>query len=150
MGDGVTTFAAPSSREKFPVRRKEPPKKFFNMSNFTPRAGVWQAGAMGRCPFPGRHATARGSGHPEETIIFFYEIMSPFAQRERRARGCCMPSVRWCRTWPIVPMCSAPTKKAMRTAGGNFGVMLEGRARAAKKVILCAEEDRLARGDRPF
>jgi glutaconate CoA-transferase subunit A len=109
------------------------PLKVFNMSNFT-LALALQAGAMGVPFLPTR--TARGSDIPKNNH-FFYEIMSPFASEsgEREmlyAIRALVPDVA------IVHVQRAD-EDGNAHCWGNFGVMLEG-VRAAKKVILCAEE----------
>jgi glutaconate CoA-transferase subunit A len=109
------------------------PLKVFNMSNFT-LALALQAGAMGVPFLPTR--TARGSDIPKNNH-FFYEIMSPFASEsgEREmlyAIRALVPDVA------IVHVQRAD-EEGNAHCWGNFGVMLEG-VRAAKKVIVCAEE----------
>jgi len=107
--------------------------KIFNMSNFT-LALALQAGAMGVPFLPTR--TARGSDIPKNNH-FFYEIMSPFANEsgEREmlyAIRALVPDVA------IVHVQRAD-EEGNTHCWGNFGVMLEG-VRAARKVIVCAEE----------
>src|SRR5437762_1925725 len=107
--------------------------RVFNMTNFT-LALALQAGAMG-IPFLPTH-TARGSDIPKNNH-FFYEIMSPFASEsgEREmlyAIRALVPDVA------IVHVQRAD-EEGNAHCWGNFGVMLEG-VRAAKKVIVCAEE----------
>src|SRR3954462_16015464 len=107
--------------------------KVFNMSNFT-LALALQAGAMGVPFLPTR--TARGSDIPKNNH-FFYEIMSPFANESGEREM--LYAVR-----AIVPDVTIVHVQRADEHGnahswGNFGVMLEG-IRAAKKVIVCAEE----------
>jgi glutaconate CoA-transferase subunit A len=113
--------------------KEKQPLKVFNMSNFT-LALALQAGAMGVPFLPTR--TARGSDIPKNNH-FFYEIMSPFASEsgEREmlyAIRALVPDVA------IVHVQRAD-EDGNAHCWGNFGVMLEG-VRAAKKVIVCAEE----------
>jgi len=100
-----------------------------NMTNFSVALAL-QAGAMG-VPFLPTH-TAMGSdvvrGNP-----FFAEIASPFAGEEKlHAVKALIPDVA------IVHVQRAD-REGNAHCWGNFGVMLEG-VRAAKKVIVCAEE----------
>lgn len=103
--------------------------KVFNMTNFTIALGL-QAGAMGVPFLPTR--TAMGSDVPKGNH-FFYQIISPFEPKET------LLAVR-----AIVPDVTIVHVQRADAEGnahcwGNFGVMLEA-VRAAKKVILCAEE----------
>src|SRR5215471_1613628 len=103
--------------------------RVFNMTNFT-LALALQAGAMGVPFLPTR--TAMGSDVPKGNH-FFYQIISPFEPKET------LLAVR-----ALVPdVAIVHVQRADRHGNahcwGNFGVMLEG-VRAAKKVILCAEE----------
>jgi glutaconate CoA-transferase, subunit A len=125
----------PANLQPFAARKGGVPEplKVFNMSNFT-LALALQAGAMGVPFLPTR--TARGSDIPKNNH-FFYEIMSPFASEsgEREmlyAIRALVPDVA------IVHVQRAD-EEGNAHCWGNFGVMLEG-VRAAKKVILCAEE----------
>ncbi|MBI2682665.1 MAG: CoA transferase subunit A [Acidobacteriales bacterium] len=107
--------------------------KVFNLSNFAVALGL-QAGAMGVPFLPTR--TARGSDIPKGNH-FFYEIMSPFANEHGEREM--LYAVR-----AIVPDVTIVHVQRSDAEGNahcwaNFGVMLEG-VRAAKKVILCAEE----------
>src|SRR3954467_333048 len=107
--------------------------KIFNMSNFT-LALALQAGAMGVPFLPTR--TARGSDIPKNNH-FFYEIMSPFANESGERET--LLAVR-----AIVPDVTIVHVQRADADGnahcwGNFGVMIEG-VRAARKVIVCAEE----------
>jgi glutaconate CoA-transferase subunit A len=101
----------------------------FNMTNFSIALAL-QAGAM-EVPFlPTR--TAMGSDVPKGNH-FFYQIISPFEPKET------LLAVR-----AIVPdVAVVQVQRADRHGNahcwGNLGVMIEG-VRAARKVILCAEE----------
>lgn len=101
----------------------------FNMTNFSIALAL-QAGALGVPFLPTR--TAMGSDVPKGNH-FFYQIISPFDPKET------LLAVR-----AIVPdVAIVHVQRADRQGNahcwGNFGVMSEG-VRAAKKVILCAEE----------
>jgi glutaconate CoA-transferase, subunit A len=101
----------------------------FNMTNFSIALGL-QAGALGVPFLPTR--TAMGSDVPKGNH-FFYQIISPFEPKET------LLAVR-----AIVPDVAIVHVQRADAEGNahcwaNFGVMLEG-VRAAKKVILCAEE----------
>jgi glutaconate CoA-transferase, subunit A len=103
--------------------------KVFNMTNFTIALGL-QAGAMGVPFLPTR--TAMGSDVPKGNH-FFYQIISPFQPKET------LLAVR-----AIVPDVTIVHVQRADAEGnahcwGNFGVMIEA-VRAAKKVIVCAEE----------
>ena len=103
--------------------------KVFNMTNFTIALGL-QAGAMGVPFLPAR--TAMGSDVPKGNH-FFYQIISPFQPKET------LLAVR-----AIVPDVTIVHVQRADAEGnahcwGNFGVMIEA-VRAAKKVIVCAEE----------
>jgi glutaconate CoA-transferase subunit A len=103
--------------------------KVFNMTNFTIALGL-QAGAMGVPFLPTR--TAMGSDVPKGNH-FFYQIISPFQPQET------LLAVR-----AIVPDVTIVHVQRADADGnahcwGNFGVMIEA-VRAAKKVIVCAEE----------
>src|SRR5881394_1736848 len=103
--------------------------KVFNMTNFS-LALALQAGAMGVPFLPTR--TAMGSDVTKGNH-FFYQIISPFEPKET------LLAVR-----AIVPDVAIVHVQRADNNGnahcwGNFGVMLEG-VRAAKKVIVCAEE----------
>src|SRR6202040_642955 len=103
--------------------------RVFNMTNFT-LALALQAGAMGVPFLPTR--TAMGSDVPKG-IHFFYQLISPFEPKETLlAVRALVPDVA------IVHLQRAD-KNGNAHCWGNFGVMLEG-VRAAKKVIVCAEE----------
>lgn len=107
--------------------------RVFNMTNFTIALGL-QAGAMGVPFLPTR--TARGSSIPKNNH-FFYEIISPFANENGERET--LLAVR-----AIVPDIAIVHVQRSDEQGnahcwGNFGVMLEA-VRAAKKVIVCAEE----------
>jgi glutaconate CoA-transferase subunit A len=101
----------------------------FNMSNFSIALAL-QAGALGVPFLPTR--TAMGSDVPKGNH-FFYQIISPFEPKETLlAVRAIVPDVA------IVHVQRAD-KQGNAHCWGNFGVMLEG-MRAAKKVLLCAEE----------
>jgi len=103
--------------------------RVFNMTNFT-LALALQAGAMGVPFLPTR--SAMGSDVPKGNH-FFYQIISPFEPKETLlAVRALVPDVA------IVHLQRAD-RHGNAHCWGNFGVMLEG-ARAAKKVIVCAEE----------
>ena len=103
--------------------------RVFNMTNFT-LALALQAGAMGVPFLPTR--TAMGSDVSKGNH-FFYQIISPFEPKETLlAVRALVPDVA------IVHLQRAD-KNGNAHCWGNFGVMLEG-VRAAKKVIVCAEE----------
>jgi glutaconate CoA-transferase, subunit A len=103
--------------------------RVFNMTNFT-LALALQAGAMGVPFLPTR--TAMGSDVPKGNH-FFYQIISPFEPKETLlAVRALVPDVA------IVHLQRAD-RQGNAHCWGNFGVMLEG-VRAAKKVIVCAEE----------
>jgi glutaconate CoA-transferase, subunit A len=103
--------------------------KVFNMSNFSIALGL-QAGALGVPFLPTR--TAMGSDVPKGNH-FFYQIISPFEPKETLlAVRAIVPDVA------IVHVQRAD-KNGNAHCWGNFGVMNEG-VRAAKKVIVCAEE----------
>ena len=103
--------------------------KVFNMTNFSIALAL-QAGALGVPFLPTR--TAMGSDVPKGNH-FFYQIISPFEPKET------LVAVR-----AIVPdVAIVHVQRADRHGNahcwGNFGVMIEG-VRAARKVIVCAEE----------
>jgi len=103
--------------------------RVFNMTNFT-LALALQAGAMGVPYLPTR--SAMGSDVPKGNH-FFYQIISPFEPKETLlAVRALVPDVA------IVHLQRAD-RHGNAHCWGNFGVMLEG-VRAAKKVIVCAEE----------
>jgi len=133
--------------------------RVFNMTNFT-LALALQAGAMGVPFLPTR--TARGSDVPRGNH-FFYEIMSPFADEQGTGEqtgsaGAREPDAR-VKQPAAKPSQIRETLTAVRAivpdvtivhvqradeqgnahCWGNFGVMIEG-VRAAKRVIVCAEE----------
>ena len=103
--------------------------KVFNMTNFSIALGL-QAGALGVPFLPAR--TAMGSDVIKGNH-FFYQIISPFEPKETLlAVRAIVPDVT------IVHVQRAD-KQGNAHCWGNFGVMIEG-VRAAKKVIVCAEE----------
>ena len=103
--------------------------KVFNLTNFTIALAL-QAGAMGVPYLPTR--TAQGSDVPKGNH-FFYQVFSPFEGKE--------PLLAVRALVPDVAIVHVQRADANGNAHcwGNFGVMLEA-VRAAKKVILCAEE----------
>src|SRR3954470_20834787 len=107
--------------------------KIFNMSNFT-LALALQAGATGVPFLPTR--TARGSDIPKNNH-FFYEIMSPFASESGEREM--LYAVRALVPDVAIVHVQRADEEGNAHCWGNFGVMLEG-VRAAKKVIVCAEE----------
>src|SRR5690348_2819291 len=103
--------------------------RVFNMTNFTIALGL-QAGAMGVPFLPTR--TAMGSDVPKGNH-FFYQIISPFEPKETLlAVRAILPDV-------AVVNVQRADEEGNAHCWGNFGVMLEA-VRAAKRVIVCAEE----------
>ncbi|HWZ43795.1 MAG TPA: CoA-transferase [Candidatus Saccharimonadales bacterium] len=105
------------------------PLKVFNMTNFS-LALALQAGAMGVPFLPAR--TAMGSDVPKNNH-FFYQIVSPFEPKET------LLAVRALQPDVAIVQVQRADKNGNAHCWGNFGVMLEA-VRAAKKVIVCAEE----------
>jgi glutaconate CoA-transferase subunit A len=103
--------------------------RVFNMTNFT-LALALQAGAMGVPFLPTR--TAMGSDVPKGNH-FFYQIISPFEPKET------LLAVRALTPDVAIVHLQRADRHGNAHCWGNFGVMLEG-VRAAKKVIVCAEE----------
>ena len=103
--------------------------KVFNMTNFCISLGL-QAGAMGVPFLPTR--TAMGSDVPKGNH-FFYQIISPFEPKET------LLAVRAIQPDVAIVHVQRADEKGNAHCWANFGVMIEG-VRAAKKVILCAEE----------
>ena len=103
--------------------------KVFNMTNFCISLGL-QAGAMGVPFLPTR--TAMGSDVPKGNH-FFYQIISPFEPKEA------LLAVRAIQPDVAIVHVQRADRHGNAHCWGNFGVMLEG-VRAAKRVILCAEE----------
>jgi glutaconate CoA-transferase subunit A len=103
--------------------------KVFNMTNFCIALGL-QAGAMGVPFLPTR--TAMGSDLPKGNH-FFYQIISPFEPKET------LFAVRAIQPDVAIVHVQRADETGNAHCWGNFGVMIEG-VRAAKKVILCAEE----------
>ncbi len=103
--------------------------KVFNMTNFTIALGL-QAGALGVPFLPTR--TAMGSDVPKGNH-FFYQIISPFEPKET------LLAVRAIAPDVTIVHVQRADAEGNAHCWGNFGVMLEA-VRAAKKVILCAEE----------
>src|SRR5215469_11332620 len=103
--------------------------KVFNMTNFCISLAL-QAGAMGVPFLPSR--TAMGSDIPKANH-FFYQIISPFEPKET------LMAVRAIQPDVAIVHVQRADSNGNAHCWANFGVMLEG-VRAAKKVILCAEE----------
>jgi glutaconate CoA-transferase subunit A len=101
----------------------------FNMTNFS-LALALQAGAMGVPFLPTR--TAMGSDVPRGNH-FFYQIISPFEPKET------LLAVRAIQPDVTIVHVQRADIQGNAHCWGNFGVMIEG-VRAAKKVIVCAEE----------
>ena len=110
--------------------------KVFNMTNFTIALAL-QAGAMGVPFLPTK--TALGSDVPKGNH-FFYQIFSPFAPKESLwAVRALNPDVSALVPDVAIVHVQRADEDGNAHCWGNFGVMLEG-MRAAKKVIVCAEE----------
>src|SRR5216110_3283584 len=103
--------------------------RVFNMTNFTIALGL-QAAAMGVPFLPTR--TAMGSDIPKGNH-FFYQIISPFEPKET------LMAVRAIQPDVTIVHVQRADKNGNAHCWGNFGVMIEG-VRAAKRVVLCAEE----------
>src|SRR5437016_2424572 len=103
--------------------------KVFNMTNFTLALSL-QAGALGVPFLPTR--TAMGSDVPKSNH-FFYQIISPFEPKET------LMAVRALHPDVAVVHVQRADKNGNAHCWGNFGVLIEG-VRAARKVVLCAEE----------
>ncbi|HWX55693.1 MAG TPA: CoA-transferase [Verrucomicrobiae bacterium] len=103
--------------------------KVFDMTNFS-LALALQAGAMGVAFLPTR--TAMGSDVPKGNH-FFYQIISPFEPKEP------LLAVRAIQPDVAIIHVQRADKNGNAHCWGNFGVLLEG-MRAAKRVIVCAEE----------
>jgi glutaconate CoA-transferase subunit A len=103
--------------------------RVFNMTNFSISLAL-QAGAMGVPFLPTR--TAMGSDVPKGNH-FFYQIISPFQPQET------LLAVRAIQPDVTIVQVQRADQNGNAHCWGNFGVMLEG-VRAAKKVIVCAEE----------
>jgi glutaconate CoA-transferase subunit A len=103
--------------------------RVFNMTNFSISLAL-QAGAMGVPFLPAR--TAMGSDVPKGNH-FFYQIISPFQPQET------LLAVRAIQPDVTIVHVQRADKNGNAHCWGNFGVMLEG-VRAAKRVIVCAEE----------
>lgn len=103
--------------------------KVFNMTNFCVSLAL-QAGAMGVPFLPTR--TAMGSDVAKGNH-FFYQIISPFEPKET------LLAVRAIQPDVAIVHVQRADQHGNAHCWGNFGVMNEG-VRAAKKVILCAEE----------
>lgn len=103
--------------------------RVFNMTNFSIALAL-QAGALGVPFLPTR--TAMGSDVPKGNH-FFYQIISPFEPKET------LLAVRAIQPDVTVVHVQRADKHGNAHCWGNFGVMIEG-VRAARKVIVCAEE----------
>src|SRR5438045_2952085 len=103
--------------------------KVFNMTNFSVALAL-EAGAMGVPFLPTR--TAMGSDVVKGNH-FFYQIISPFEPKET------LLAVRALKPDVAVVHVQRADNNGNAHCWGNFGVLLEG-ARAAKKVVVCAEE----------
>jgi glutaconate CoA-transferase, subunit A len=103
--------------------------RVFNMTNFT-LALALQAGALGVPFLPTR--SAMGSDVPKGNH-FFYQIISPFEPKET------LLAVRALAPDVAIVHLQRADQHGNAHCWGNFGVMLEG-VKAAKKVIVCAEE----------
>src|SRR5438128_5079455 len=103
--------------------------KVFNLTNFSVALAL-QAGAMGVPFLPTR--TALGSDITKGNH-FFSPIFSPFAHKEP------LWAVRALNPDVTIVQVQRADEDGNAHCWGNFGVMLEG-VRAAKKVIVCAEE----------
>ncbi len=103
--------------------------RVFNMTNYSVALAL-QAGAMGVPFLPTR--TAMGSDIPKNNH-FFYQIISPFEPKETLlAVRAVMPDV-------TIAHVQRADKHGNAHCWGNFGLLIEA-VRAAKKVIICAEE----------
>src|SRR5438477_5867823 len=103
--------------------------KVFNMTNFSVALAL-EAGAMDVPFLPTR--TAMGSDVIKGNH-FFYQIISPFEPKET------LLAVRALKPDVALVHVQRADKNGNAHCWGNFGVLLEG-VRAAKRVILCAEE----------
>src|SRR5436305_1742547 len=103
--------------------------KVFNMTNFTVALSL-QAGALDVPFLPAR--TAMGSDVIKGNH-FFYQIISPFEPKET------LLAVRAQEPDVAVVHVQRADRNGNAHCWGNFGVLLEG-VRAAKKVVVCAEE----------
>ena len=101
----------------------------FNMTNFSIALAL-QAGALGVPFLPTR--SAMGSDVPKGNH-FFYQIISPFEPKET------LLAVRAIQPDVTIVHLQRADKYGNAHCWGNFGVMIEA-VRAAKKVIVCAEE----------
>jgi len=103
--------------------------KVFNMTNFSVALGL-QAGAMGVPFMPTR--TGMGSDTIKNNH-FFYQIISPFQPQET------LLAVRAITPDVTIVQVQRADSEGNAHSWANYGVMIEG-VRAAKKVIVCAEE----------
>jgi len=107
--------------------------RVFNMTNFSVALAL-QAAAMGVPFLPTR--TARGSDTAKGNH-FFYEIMSPFADEKGKREM--LHAVRALAPDVTIVHVQRADEDGNAHCWGNFGVMIEA-VRAAKRVIVCAEE----------
>jgi len=103
--------------------------KVFNMTNFTVALAL-QAGAMGVPFLPTRSALGSDTTKGNH---FFYQIISPFQPKES------LWAVRALNPDVTIVHVQRADREGNAHCWGNFGVMIEG-VRAAKRVIVCAEE----------
>src|SRR5690349_16629617 len=103
--------------------------RVFDMTNFSIALAL-QAGAMGVPFIPAR--TAMGSDVAKGNH-FFYQVFSPFEGKEP------LLAVRAIQPDVTIVHVQRADEDGNAHCWGNFGVMIEG-VRAAKKVIVCAEE----------
>src|SRR3954466_7915878 len=103
--------------------------KVFNMTNFAIALAL-QAGAMGVPFLPTK--TALGSDTAKGNH-FFYQIFSPFESKET------LWAVRALNPDVTIVHVQRADAEGNAHCWGNFGVMIEA-VRAAKRVIVCAEE----------
>lgn len=103
--------------------------KVFNMTNFSIALGL-QAAAMGVPFLPTR--TGMGSDTIKNNH-FFYQVISPFQPQET------LLAVRAIQPDVTIVHVQRADSEGNAHSWANYGVMIEG-VRAAKKVIVCAEE----------
>lgn len=103
--------------------------RVFNMTNFSIALGL-QAAAMGVPFLPTR--TGMGSDTIKNNH-FFYQIISPFQPQET------LLAVRAIKPDVTIVHVQRADSEGNAHSWANYGVMIEG-VRAAKKVIVCAEE----------
>ena len=103
--------------------------KVFNMTNFTVALAL-QAGAMGVPFLPTRSALGTDTTKGNH---FFYQIISPFQPQES------LWAVRALNPDVTIVHVQRADREGNAHCWGNLGVMIEA-VRAAKRVIVCAEE----------